>query len=239
MGSRDRRLLARLTVGGVTQSIESEPPLISTTVMSRVNAALRAATATHHQDPATGPRSVANLGPRRSLGHLHAVVAHLWLYNRMPRDDKPSRARWLIARYRRSAAITFAPGIASLLALPAQSPQGPRFDHAGLATVIGGCFVPTDFARVVPPQRRFGTFGQRCGPIGSSYRLRTECRALADHLQVPLSLDPEDANLQAVLHRQQHPNEHWQVYVVASFVCLHLYRAAQRSIDTGQMLLVH
>ncbi|MGI5249912.1 hypothetical protein [Actinacidiphila glaucinigra] len=105
-------------------------------------------------------------------------------------------------------------------------PPGP-FDHLIHHSDCEGYYVPVDFAHVIVDKKARG------GYLGSSVRLLTETRRLAEALGLPENLDPHSEEVFEAADAEEPATEGWQRYGVESYVCLQLLQAAKLSIATG------
>ena len=111
---------------------------------------------------------------------------------------------------------------------------GQQFDHLIFHGDADGMYLPIDFDDVV-----LGTF-ERDGmgfAIGSSHALARECEALAEWLDLPLSLDLETPQMWSAAESPPKTGPKWQQFGVESFGCLRLHRASRHSIDRGMALV--
>ncbi|HTI98101.1 MAG TPA: hypothetical protein VL527_04280 [Dongiaceae bacterium] len=104
------------------------------------------------------------------------------------------------------------------------------FDHLIVHSDAEGFYIPQDFARVLIPGDAYPIPG---GIVGSSQRLREECRKIAAALLLPLDLDPEDEQVFQAADSQGSGDITWKRYGIESYSCLRLYHAANHSIATG------
>jgi len=68
--------------------------------------------------------------------------------------------------------------------------------------------------------------------LGSTQRLRAECRELAGILGVPAGMDAEADELMNAIDTQGQGPEKWQQYAVETFTCLQLIAACDASLRT-------
>jgi hypothetical protein len=108
-----------------------------------------------------------------------------------------------------------------------RSPKSRGFDHLQFHSDAEGYYLPQDFASVLFPPEKFKIPGEM---IGSSVRLREECRRLATALQLPLDLDHEAEEVWEATESQGDANVTWKRYGIESFTCLRLYKACEHSI---------
>ena len=66
--------------------------------------------------------------------------------------------------------------------------------------------------------------------IGSTVRLLSECERLAEIIDIPKGLDPEDDEVWEAADAQGKSEMKWKKYGVESFVCLTLIHACQQSL---------
>jgi hypothetical protein len=112
--------------------------------------------------------------------------------------------------------------------------KGRPFDHLLNHSDAEGYYVPLDFPKVLEPPEEFRVAG---GTVGSSDRLRQECEALAQVLELPLSLDPESDEVWKAEEEQGVSAVKWRRYAVEARVCLVLPRAAELSIRYGSAIV--
>lgn len=115
------------------------------------------------------------------------------------------------------------------------SESGLPFQHLMLHSDAEGYYVPEDFPRVIDPGNRY--FKAVGGPIGSTQRLLAECEQIANHLQLPLSLDPESSDVWQAADEPGKGDRRWQHYGIESFSCLRLVHACKHSIETGAAIV--
>lgn len=108
------------------------------------------------------------------------------------------------------------------------------FDHLILHGDAEGYYLPVDFPGVLFPSSNIAIAG---GAVGSSVRLLAECRRLANALDLPVQLDPEDAQVWEASENQGKSDVRWQRYGVESFTCLRLIHAATHSLQTGAAIV--
>jgi hypothetical protein len=102
------------------------------------------------------------------------------------------------------------------------------YDHLIVHSDAEGYYIPQDFERVIIP-------GESCliagGMVGSSPRLRDECRKIAAVLQLPLELEADDERVINAAESQG-AGVGWERYGRESYSCLQLYRAACHSVSS-------
>ena len=108
------------------------------------------------------------------------------------------------------------------------------FDHLILHSDAEGFYLPTDFSEVLFPPSAFPVAG---AAVGSSVRLLAECQRLAEALDLPTQLDPEDSRVWEASEHQGQGNVRWERYGIESFTCLRLVKAATHSLETGAAIV--
>lgn len=179
---------------------------------------------------ADGESSAFDMDGYAGLHYLRRIAAHLAAGDAIPAPgtaDAPQDPV-LLAAYQR--------GPRHQLVID----EGPPDEHGGAADAAGafdhlihhndaeGLYVPLDFSPVLIDPRLVGV------AVGSSYRLREDCQALAARLGIPDGMDADDDALWEAPDRQGEAGvPTWQRYGVESYACVQLLQAAQDSIDTG------
>jgi len=108
------------------------------------------------------------------------------------------------------------------------------FDHLMLHSDAEGYYLPQDFGSVLFPPEALNIPG---GMVGSSNRLREECKRLATALGLPLDLDPESEIVWEAPESQGEGETQWQRYGIESFICLRLFHACEHSIKNGAAIV--
>jgi len=115
------------------------------------------------------------------------------------------------------------------------SAENYHFDHLIFHSDCLGFYLPVDFETVIFPDVEWQIPGDM---IGSSYRLRDECRIIAKYLELEgkFHFKPDE-----FLKACEHPEGGalWQQYPVESFVCIVLYQASTKSIQSGAAIVFH
>ncbi|HOP73962.1 MAG TPA: hypothetical protein PLC07_02775 [Bacillota bacterium] len=115
------------------------------------------------------------------------------------------------------------------------SAETHHFDHLLFHSDCLGFYLPVDFETVIFPDIELEIPGDM---IGSSYRLRDECRNIAKYLQLEgeFHFKPDE-----FLKACEHPEGGalWQQYPVESYVCIVLYQASLKSIQSGSAIVFH
>jgi hypothetical protein len=109
----------------------------------------------------------------------------------------------------------------------ATNKKGQSFEHLCFHPTNRGYWIPVGMKRVLMVGKEFE------GCLGSSVRLRQELAVIADALELDLTMTHDDKKL---WHARDNPGKgraKWQKYGVASFNCLRMYRACQKSVELG------
>lgn len=161
------------------------------------------------------------LGPTSGLQGLRRLAAHAWAGRDLPPPSAdPPEDDPLLVRYYESRGEDGAAG-------------APRFDHLILHPDSSGYYVPLDFEAVLVPDPS----SVLAGEVGSSQRLGEELARLAELLEVPPALDPEDEELWAAYDSAGGASEGWRRHGVEAFVCVRLLDAARASVRSGALLV--
>jgi hypothetical protein len=112
-----------------------------------------------------------------------------------------------------------------------------EFQHLVMHSDAEGFYIPVDFMEVIDSPDILGEY------LGSTHRLREECKALAAALEIPASLSHESTALFTALDRQLADGQEsktpvsrgqaeprWQSYAVETHACLHLLAACEVSL---------
>lgn len=102
------------------------------------------------------------------------------------------------------------------------------YDHLIVHGDAEGYYIPQDFEEVLIPGDSYLVAG---GMVGSSQRLRDECKQIAAALQLPLELDADDDRLFNAAESQGSGAAMWERYGRESHSCLCLYQAACHSLS--------
>lgn len=109
-----------------------------------------------------------------------------------------------------------------------------NFDHLIIHSDAEGYYLPIDFEKVLIPPDSLGIPG---GIIGSSVRLLKECEKLAQFLNIPEDIHPEDDNLWDAVESQGESEIIWKKYGIESYTCLGLLYACRHSIKTRSAIV--
>lgn len=107
-----------------------------------------------------------------------------------------------------------------------QSGESLKYQHLNIHSDAEGFYIPVDFERplVVPDHRLAG------GMLGSTERLRAECKELAGMLDMPVDMDHEADELYEAINNEGKGRSTWQQYGVETFTCLRLLAACAASL---------
>jgi hypothetical protein len=196
--------------------------------MSRLNGFLVSQGLQAHREPEACPVSSYDMCGYHGVHYLRRIAVHLDLRGSLPppgNDDASEDA--VLENYLKLAE---GPG---LLGRFLRRPSKPRtFDHLILHSDAEGYYLPQDFASVVSPPASLKIPG---GMVGSSYRLREECRRLATALKIDLGEDHDlEANWEAIKAQLEEANER---YAVESLICVNLHQACEHSIRHGAAIV--
>ena len=108
------------------------------------------------------------------------------------------------------------------------------YQHLIFHSDAEGYYVPQDFAEVIVPDDSLEIPG---GMIGSVLRLREECRALSQLLEIPDGLDPESEDVLNAAEDPASGTAKWQRYGIESFSCIRLLAACDASAKAGAAIV--
>lgn len=108
------------------------------------------------------------------------------------------------------------------------------FQHLSLHDPQWGYWVPVDFPDVIFPAESLRVGNQ----LGSSARLKVECEALAEILELPLDTDLESEEIGGGDFHWNRNKPRWKKYEVESGVLLALHRACRESLRVGAAIYV-
>jgi hypothetical protein len=115
----------------------------------------------------------------------------------------------------------------------ARSSDWKRFDHLLCHSDAEGFYVPVDFAEVLFDLNDKGLAGAQ---VGSSAKLLAECTTLANALELPTHLDPDDNVFFGAAENQGHGSG-WQRYGIECYACIRLIHAARHSLKHGAAIV--
>jgi hypothetical protein len=155
------------------------------------------------------------------LHYLRRLAAHLALKGELPPPgDEDAADDAVLNDYYKIFDASFARGKAA----------GIPFQHLIVHGDAEGYYLPVEFEDVLIPDASLEIAG---GMIGSSHALLRECRELAQALEIPEDLSPEDERVWEAADNQGEGETRWERYGVESFTCLCLLRACEASVETG------
>jgi hypothetical protein len=205
--------------------------------LARANALLRHAGLPDHVEPENGTLEVRDweMYGYSGLHYLRRVAARLDSEGTLggPGDESADADPVLAAYYRDVEAWLSRPGLLGRLRRRS-APARPAFLHLMAHSDAEGLYVPVDFADPLIAPRE----GEIAGDIlCSSQALVRELAQLAEVLEIPPGLDPDDDRLwNAIDSSGGADGETWQWYGVESFTCQRLLCAARYSVETGAAL---
>jgi hypothetical protein len=175
-----------------------------------------------HVDPAGVEPWACDMYGYSGLHHLRRLAAYLHYDQRLPEPgDIESSKDPTLNRYFSDFELSAARNVFR------------PFDHLIIHSDAEGYYIPQEFDGVLFPGEEYPIAG---GMVGSSQRLRDECRKIATALNLPLGLDPEDEAVSEAAEAQG-SGEGWKRYGVESYCCLRLHRAANHSLKTGAAIV--
>lgn len=155
------------------------------------------------------------------LHYLRRLAAHLALKGEPPPPgDEDAADDPVLNDYYKIFDASFTQGKAG----------GMPFQHLLIHGDAEGYYLPVEFEDVLVPDASLEIAG---GVIGSSQALLRECRELAQALEIPEGLSPEDEALWEAADNQGGGETKWETYGVESFACVCLMRACETSVETG------
>lgn len=155
------------------------------------------------------------------LHYLRRVAAHLALGRELPPPgDDGAASDPVLSDYYKIFDASFARGESS----------GIPFQHLIVHGDAEGYYLPVEFDDVIIPDASLEIAG---GMLGSSHALLRECRELAQALELPADLSPDDEAVFEAVESQGEGAAKWERYGVESYTCLALIKACEASVETG------
>jgi hypothetical protein len=114
-----------------------------------------------------------------------------------------------------------------------KKPKAQPFEHLIMHSDCEGYYLPREMDRVVVD--RFERVGVG-GFVGSSTQLLSECKVLAQLIELPPNLDPEAEELWEAAESPPEQGPLWQRYGIEAFCLARLIRGCEVSIQTGAAL---
>ncbi|VTT96893.1 Uncharacterized protein OS=Kitasatospora cheerisanensis KCTC 2395 GN=KCH_17260 PE=4 SV=1 [Gemmataceae bacterium] len=205
-----------VSVGVYTDDLDADVREQYLTDFRLINRILKAAGLSAHKEKPSAEDLRWNVGMGYSRLHfLRRFAASVAVTGRVPTP------------LRRNATATTSPEIRAYCSRVVR-PSSRLFDHLMCHSDAEGYYVPIDFPSVLNADQAVPLTG---GYLGSSVRLRDECRMLADHLELPdadfdLDDDGEWKRLKIATHGAV-----WHRYPIEAFACAALRSACTRSIE--------
>jgi hypothetical protein len=113
------------------------------------------------------------------------------------------------------------------------SQEGPS-QHLVFHNPRYGYWLPVDFPDVILPDETLGVGNI----VGSSVRLLAECERLAQLLDLPLDMHPDDKRMDIVFDHPGIGAIGWTRYGIESRNLLVLYRACRKSVELGAAIFL-
>lgn len=159
------------------------------------------------------------------LHYLRRVAAHLALGRELPPPgDDGAASDTVLGDYYKIFDASFARGQAT----------GMPFQHLIVHGDAEGYYLPVEFEDVIIPDASLEIAG---GMLGSSHALLRECKELAQALELPEDLSPDDEVVLAAVDNQGEGETKWERYAVESYTCLALMRACEASVEIGAAIV--
>jgi hypothetical protein len=166
------------------------------------------------------------------LHHLRRIAAYTAFGLSLPdpiAGDAPND--FVLKRYYEE--VTRSPGLVSRL-FKARRGNSLRYQHLIIHSDAEGYYVPQDFTEVIFPDESLKIPG---GMIGSVLRLREECRAMSQLLEIPDGIDPESEDVLNAAEDPASGTTTWQRYGIESFSCIRLLAACDASVKAGAAIV--
>jgi hypothetical protein len=112
----------------------------------------------------------------------------------------------------------------------------PTFEHLIGHSDAEGFYVPVDFEHVLFDEDGSKLWGDM---LGSTYRLREECKLIATRLEMPIGIDVESDELWEAAEAKSSPGPLWKQYGIETFCCLRLLKACEISLQEKAVILFH
>jgi hypothetical protein len=162
--------------------------------------------------------------PQNGIAYFQRLAVYLWRLNRLPDPGtydmgNPLQEKEIEFAYED---CYFGP--------EDKNKKGQNFAHLVCHSCRDGYWLPVAFDKVLTG---------KLGEFASAPHLRTACAAVAEELDLPLDLDPNDKDVQAALRTPGKGRKKWKRYGIESFNCLLLHRAATVSVAVGAAIVLH
>ena len=115
-------------------------------------------------------------------------------------------------------------------------PVKPKFQHLLWHSDCEGFYIPQIFPDVVldPAEPQRPVLG---GMVGSSFELLGECRELANLIELPSDMDPDNDALWEAAESPRTDGARWNLFGVEAFCLSRLIKASELSIRHGAVVL--
>ncbi len=177
-----------------------------------------------HSEPEGIPIFSCDMYGYSGLHYLRRIAAHMLVNHSIPAPciDRPNDDPVMLECYDEIATMQ-----------DARSADWKRFDHLLCHSDAEGFYVPVEFDEVLFDFNETGLAGAQ---VGSSSKLLAECTILANALELPTDLDPED-NVFFEASESQGRRSGWKRYGIESYACIRLIHAARHSLKYGAAIV--
>jgi hypothetical protein len=238
---------------GVLSSEQKDDPEIWHSHFGKLNlylaglAGLHGQTIKQHVEPTSCPSADFDMYGYQGLHYLRRIAAHVEIYGELPQPG-PREASKLAdcdSSALKNYELAFEDGLKKRkplqsLVLKLRPTQKKRdFDHLMIHSDCDGFYIPQDFDAVLISEPTHGVPGVY---VGSSHKLKDECKRLLTLLDAPLSLEDSDTFEEALEFQGLLEDEalqggakvpKWKRYAIESLTAAQLYQAAELSVKTG------
>ncbi|MCU0492625.1 MAG: hypothetical protein MUD01_13615 [Chloroflexaceae bacterium] len=161
--------------------------------------------------------------PSNGIAHLQRLAVYLWKIEEWPTPGSENMGNPLADQQMESAYED------CYIEARVPNSQGQRFNHLVCHSSRDGYWLPVEFDPVLVENKV---------EYGSALRLMRELEEIARILNLPLSLDPTNRDVQARLQSATGTSR-WEKYRIESYNCLALYHAARASQELGAAIHLH
>ncbi len=190
----------------------------------------------HHEPDQLGPHDFVSLDMYgySGLHYLRRLAARFNYEGKLPPPGgEDSSQDDVLARYCKESTEEAPKSRFARIFGTKSRPGSFDFNHLIQHSDCEGFYLPMDFTEVLFPDPALKIPG---GMIGSSIRLRDECRRIATLMSLPDNIDPESDELFEATE-QQGTGAGWKRYGVEAFTCIRLLRACEASVRSGAALV--